>query len=147
MPLQAPPHDAHGKVMPHDHNDILPADILIRRISEQHITGSDGNRRISSMAFQESSDGSGMSVDIAKLIEQASLDPRKIVTTDEYFCSVQFTAQKLRGENLQVGYFPLPDNPYHGAVWGITNRGKRIRLRRLAQWFVEGEGIILHETA
>jgi hypothetical protein len=144
MPLQPPPHDADGNIVPHDHPEIFAADILIRRISAQYITGQDGNRRISSMAFSCSSDGTGMSVDIAKLIEEVGSDPRAYVTNDTYFCSVQFTASSVREGDLQAGYYPLPSNPFHGAVWGITTRSQKNRLRRLAQWFVEGSGISLH---
>jgi hypothetical protein len=144
MPIQPPPLDPQGKVIPHDHQEIHSADILIRRISSHHIK----NGRISSMAFQESTDGTGMSVDIEKLIVEANLAPANFVTNEEFFCSVQFSAGALRGENLLVGYFPLlPENPHHGAIWGITTRGKMNELRRLAQWYVEGEGVTLHEAA
>jgi hypothetical protein len=143
MPIQAPPLDADGKVTPHDHQEIFPEDILIRRISAHHIK----NQRISSMAFQESTDGTGMSVDIEKLIVEAGLDARGFVTSAEFFCSVQFTTEVLRGEGLKVGYYPIPTNPYHGAVWGIASRGQMNRLRRLAQWYVEGNGITLDSAA
>ncbi|MEI9992879.1 MAG: hypothetical protein WDM86_22990 [Rhizomicrobium sp.] len=143
MPIQPPPLDADGKVVPHDHQEIFPADILIRRISEHHIK----NRRISSMAFQESTDGTGMSVDIEKIVVEAGIDPREFVTSAEFFCSVQFTAEVLRGEGLQVGYYPIPTNSYHGAVWRITTRGQMNRLRRLAQWYVKGNGIVLNDAA
>jgi len=147
MPLQPPPLDADGNVVPHDHDGILADDILIRRISEQHILGPEGSRRISTMAFQGSSDGTGMSVDIEKLIREAMLDPATFVTTEEYFCSVQFKTAQIRAEALQVGYYPLVENPYHGAVWGIGSKGQRNRLRRMAQWFVEGIGIALNDAA
>ncbi|HEX4157567.1 MAG TPA: hypothetical protein VHY79_03765 [Rhizomicrobium sp.] len=143
MPLQPPPREADGRVIPHDHQGINPEDILIRRISEQHLTGEAGNRRISSMAFQESTDGSGMSIDIAKLIEESGLDPHNFVTTSEYFCSVQFATHALRGEGFQVGYYPVPGNDFHGAVWGIVTRGQKKRIRSLAQWYVEAGGISL----
>jgi hypothetical protein len=140
MPIQPPQLDANGVVVPHDHPEILAPDILIRRISTEHIK--DG--RISSMAFQGSSDGSGMSVDIAKLIEEVGEDPREVVTAPPFFCSVQFNAGQVRAEGFQVGYYPLPENPHHGAIWGAFTKGQRNRLRAVAQWFVEGEGVQLH---
>lgn len=143
MPLQPPPRNEKGDVIPHDHNEIDGNDVLIRRISEQHIIGG----RVSSMAFQCSSDGTGMSVDIAKLITESGQDAKALVTSETYFCSVQFLTGTLRNEGLQVGYFPLPNNPYHGAVWGIVNRSQRNRLRALAEWFVQGNGIALHDAA
>lgn len=147
MALQPPPRDADSNIVPHDAPDIDDADILVRRISGHHITGEDGRRRISSMAYKSSTDGTGMSVDILKLIEEAGVDPRAYVTSEAFFCSVRFEARDLRADNLQVGYFPLPRSPYHGAVWGIVSRGQMNRLRRLARWFVEGEGIALDDAA
>lgn len=147
MPLQPPSRDPNGNIQPHDHAEIGAEDILIRRISDQHLTGPAGNRRISSMAFQGSSDGTGMSVDIEKSIRDAGLDPVQFVTTPIFFCSVQFKAGDLRAEALQVGYYPLPTNSHHGAVWGAFGQGQRKRLRNIAKWFVEGAGVKLGEAA
>jgi hypothetical protein len=148
MPLQLPPHDDKGNVLPHDHPEIFSNDVLIRGISGQHIyVDKRGNKRIASIAFQCSTDGTGMSVDIKKSIEEAGDDPATFVMAKPFLCSVQFNAGDLRREGHQVGYMPLSHNPHHGAVWGIHTKGQSRRLLRLAVWFVKDNGIILSEAA
>jgi hypothetical protein len=142
MPLQPPARDANGLAVPHDHAEIVADDVLVRRISEQHIR--DG--RISTMAFQPSTDGGGMSVDIAKLIQEAGLTPQDYVTDERWPCSVFFLAGALRGEGLQVGYDPIEGNPHHGEVWGIATKGQKNRLRALARWFVRADNIALNDN-
>jgi hypothetical protein len=34
-----------------------------------------------------------------------------------------------------VGFDPLPENPYHGEVWGAFSKAKQKRLPELCQWF------------
>jgi hypothetical protein len=41
----------------------------------------------------------------------------------------------LRGEGFMVGFDPLPENPYHGEVWGAFSKAKQKRLPELCQWF------------
>ncbi|WP_305095620.1 hypothetical protein [Croceibacterium aestuarii] len=143
MPQQ-PPHDENGNVMPHDHDEIEDEDFVIRRISElQLCRDKDGRRRISSKAYQGSSEaGGGMSVDIRKFIEADDIEPRDWVTSPRWLGSVRFSAGCLRSLELQVGYDPLPNklseerNPYHGGVWGSFSRATKRRMQQNAQWFV-----------
>lgn len=137
--MQPPPRDALGKVVPHDHEEILQEDFVVRRISVHHIIGG----RVSSMAFQESSDGSGMSLDIEKLIEAAGLNSRDFVTNESWPAAVSFSAGQLRALGLQVGYDPLPENAFHGAAWGISSKAMQRRVKGAAQWYVAAEGVSL----
>ena len=110
MPLTQPPRDPSGKVVPHDHAEILPVDGVIRRISHQQVVPDQmrGCQRISSIAFKASTgDSNGMSIDLQREIEEAGLDPRAYVTTPRWIGSVRFVARELRGLGLQVGYHPL----------------------------------------
>jgi len=83
-----------------------------------------------------------MSVDIKKLIDSSGIDAQTYVTTPKYVGSVAFTATVARSAGLLVGYDPVPDNPYHGEVWG-SNRPNRFSssqqkaLLNACQWFVE----------
>lgn len=96
-----------------------------------------GAKRLSSMAFQSSSeDGQGMSVDLENAIIEGGCDPEEHVTSPVWIGSVRFFAGDLRGENLQVGFDPVPDNPFHGQVWGAFPKGKRKRLLAMCEWFV-----------
>jgi len=139
VPLDSPPRDEGGEVLPHDHSGIEEAWLIIRRVSEQQIViDKNGVRRLSSLAFKASKgDGSGMSIDLYDLIVEAGLEPKEYLTTPRWFGSVYFTAGALRNAKSKVGYDPLPDNPYHGEVWGAFDRSHRDGIRSLAKWFVE----------
>jgi hypothetical protein len=77
-----------------------------------------------------------MSVDLETLINAAGLDARRYVATPEWVGAVRWTASQLRESNLQVGYDPLPENPFHGGVWGTFSRGTQNRLRDICETFV-----------
>jgi hypothetical protein len=151
VPLSKPPLDDTGEVLPHDHEGIANGDRVIRRISEEHFVPDakiSGGRRISTMAFQASSDGNrGMSVDLEASILEAGLDARTFVTTPKFLGSVWFLAGFLREETFMVGYDPLADNVHHGEVWGIFSKGRQKKLLNTAQWFVEVEGVSLPSAA
>lgn len=142
-----PPRDVSGRVVPHDHPEILGADGIIRRVSEQFVvTDKNGCRRLSSMAVSPSSsaNGGGLSVDLQRQIEEAGLDAKVFVTTPRWIGSIRFTAQQLRDEGFQVGTDPLPpDNPFHGEVWGNFTQSEKKRLLRSAQWFVALDGVAI----
>lgn len=144
MPLQPPPRDERGDVVPHDHEGILQDDGIIRRIPEQHLVVDDksGRRRISSMAFKPSSgQNGGLSVDLQRQIEEAGLDAKDFVTTPRWLGSVRFLAGQLRAEGLMVGFDPTELNPYHGEVWGSSPKSKQRRLLFLCEWFVPIDGV------
>ena len=144
MPLESPPRDASGNVIPHDHKDVGPSDGVIRRISEtQLVTDKDGQRRISSKAFQASSGpNGGMSIDLERSIIEAGLDPKTYVTTPRWIGSVRFEAGALRAEGFKVGFDPIPENPHHGQVWGSFSRASKQRLQELSVWFVPIENVV-----
>ncbi len=97
---------------------------------------------MSSMAFKASTGpNGGMSVDLEKEIEKAGLDARAYVTTPRWVGSVRFEAGALRCEGFMVGFDPLPENPYHGEVWGAFSKSEQKRLRELCQWFVSIDGV------
>lgn len=139
MPLDPPPLNDDGEVIPHDHAGICDSDGVIRRISPQHLVYDEkiGGKRISSLAFQPSTgDRGGMAIDLQRLIEEAGLDARAFVSSPPWIGAVRFTAQALRGEGLDVGFHPLPENPYHGEVWGGFSKRVKHRLLALAEEFV-----------
>ena len=109
MPLDPPPRDDQGGVIPHDHAGITANDGIIRRISEnQIVTDKTGARRISSVAFKKSTGpNEGMSVDLEALIIEAGIDPRRHVTNPHWTGSLRFTAGDLRAETFQIGDVPL----------------------------------------
>jgi hypothetical protein len=141
--LSPPPRDPNdGEVIPHDHDEIANEDDIIRRISDQQIVNVGGVRRISSLAFQASSDSprAGMSIDIKSSIEAAGLNAATFVTTPKWTGSVVFKAGAARALGFMVGYDPMPDNDHHGEVWGAFTKRTSKSLQRACQWFVPVSG-------
>jgi hypothetical protein len=144
VPLEPPPRDASGSIVPHNHAGVGPSDGVIRRISDnQIVTDKNGQKRISSKAFQGSSEpNGGMSVDLERSILEAGLDPKAYVTTPRWISSVRFEAGTLRSDGFLVGFHPIPENPHHGEVWGDFSKAKKRRLQALCGWFVVIEGVL-----
>ena len=92
-----------------------------------------------------------MSVDVEKLIVADQHNPKEYVTSPKYLGSVSLTVGSVRGANLQVGYSPNPENPYHADIWGTDrpNRFTRSQKRDLmtsCNWYVRIEGVCLPAT-
>ena len=87
-----------------------------------------------------------MSVNLQKLIEENGSDARQHVTSPYWMGSVRFEAGALRQEDFQVGFHPLPENLFHGEVWGQFTTPQRRRLQALATWFVEIPGVMILPT-
>lgn len=141
---------------PYDEPAILGEDLILRRINpEFHLTldKNFNDRRVSTQAFKPSDDGSWMSVDIEKLIVADGKDPKEWVTTGSFTGAVSFQAASARALGLKIGFDPikehptLPDNPYHGAVWGpkphCISHGLRKKLLKSSTWYVEIPGVAI----
>ena len=143
--MQPPPHDAHG-VAPHDHDGIDAEDLVIRRVSAE-MTVFDakiGGKRLSSMLFRKSSGvNGGMSIDLKRQIEEAGVDAKQWVTSPIWIGSITLGVGALRVDGFQVGYDPVPDNPYHGGVWGQFSKPQQRRLLSTCDWFVPIPDVVL----
>jgi hypothetical protein len=139
VPLKPPPRDTDGIVVPHDSEEILASDGVIRRVSITYhvIRDKSGAPRLSSMAFKPSTDRyGGLSVDLLAQIVELGHDPRAYVTNPTFMGSVIFRAEDVRKLGLCVGSDPCPDNKAHGQVWGISTKSVQRGLQGLAEWFV-----------
>ncbi len=129
---RAPPRDAEGRVQPHDHSQINSEDIMVRGIPEQWLILTDnGEHRISSAAFQPSSEahGGGLSLGAKKVLEcrGTSVDEW---AAGRFVAVVCLEVAVLRNANLQVGWDPLDNDPAHCNAWGKFTRGFRKQLAR-----------------
>lgn len=145
--LPTPPQrDQSGNVVPHDHQEILNTDEIIRRVSPYHIVDDPkvvGGKRISSFLFEESSEPpGGMSIDLKRLIEEDGFDATTVVTVEPHIAAVLLLASDFRTSGFRVGYDPLPHNLYHGEVWGNFSKGRQRTLLRTCSWLVPVPGII-----
>jgi hypothetical protein len=122
VPLQ----DSEGYTLPHDDPDILPEHFVIRHTVPNDLY----EGRVSSGAYSESNDPhGGMSVDIEFLLIAAGLDVLHYVPENNG--AVRLNVGELRGTGCQVGSDPRPENPQHGAVWGLK-KGKRKAVAKIA---------------
>jgi hypothetical protein len=145
--LHAPPRNEQGEVTPHNHSGIQNDDGIIRRVSPQFVVfdPKTGGKRISTMAIRPSrGQNGGMSVDLQCEIEQAGLNAREFVISPPWIGAIRFEAGQLRSEEFKVGYDPLPQNPYHGEVWGNFTSARQKKLLAIGTWFVPIESVGLH---
>ncbi len=139
-----PRRDQDGKVVPHDDAAIEPESILIRYIDpENHLVPDEniGGRRVGSNAFHATSKDPdyGMSVDIGQLLVEANRELGSRVKPG--FGAVGLRVGDVRTvAALKVGSDPLPENEFHGQVWGVKNKVSK-RLSRLATWVVSLPGV------
>jgi hypothetical protein len=140
MPPVAPPRDSAGIVVPHNHEDILDSHHVIRHTTPNDlVTDVDtGERRISSGAYSESSDG-GMSVDIEDWMIRDGIVALHYVIEPSHGAT-RINVGALRALGFQVGWDPKISNPHHGAVWGLTNSKRRTKVAKLAKLLRKAEG-------
>lgn len=140
MQLSPPPRDNFNNIEPHDHLEIDNQDFVIRRIPAQWIIEDPkiNGKRITSVAFRPSSgNNGGMSIDLPAQITCAGIDPKAHVTTPHWIGSLILNVGDIRHLDLMVGFDPIvPDNPFHGEVWGTFTKSKEKQLKNLSQWFV-----------
>src|ERR1051325_9885678 len=128
-----PPKDGNGAVTPHDHPEISDDSFVIRRTVPGDLTAPDtqGHRRIQSGAFSQSSDGTGMSVDIESWLIEDGLAPTHYIA-DPTHGAKRISVWQLRVMGFKVGWLPEPNNPHHGAVWGVTSSSHRKHISAIA---------------
>lgn len=111
---------------------------LYRRITEHHLKAAPdvpGGQRITSAAFISSSDGSGVSVNLADTMNDHHIAPEEILRLPPPGLGLAYvTAHQVRTEDLRPQREPLENDPSHGSVMGdLSSSGRRKRLARLAQ--------------
>lgn len=130
----APPKDAEGCVEPHDHDQIYAADIMLRGIPERWIIRTDdGGHRISTGAFQASSDKyKGMSLAAKKVLECEEKDINEWAA-GKFVAVVCFPVVKLRDVEILVGWDPNKDDPAHCNAWGKLRKSLQKEFAKKAK--------------
>lgn len=95
-----------------------------------------GRVRPVSGAFDDPSDGSPMSVDLAEVHIQMGHGPEAALASHEGFALAAITAGLARECGLGVARQPLPENPAHAVVFGKKTPKTRRRLAKEARWVV-----------
>jgi hypothetical protein len=123
MPSE-PPRGQHGKIQPHDHEEILDRHWVIRHIVETDLhSESSGLIRVGSGAYSESSDG-GMSVDIEDWMIADGLSSLYYLGNPDHG-AVRLSVGALRRLGLKVGWDPDGGHRHHGGVWDIRSSHRR----------------------
>lgn len=124
-----------------DDRTIREEERLLRRVPLVHIVRNDnrGSYRVSSAAFTNSSDGSGMSVSIETMLQQHGLGVETVLRGFDGFGVVALTAGFVRVHGQGVVKKPLLDDPSHGEVVGKKTRSTQRAFARQAEWVVRPE--------
>lgn len=129
---EPPQRDQDGKIVPHDHPQILDEDYILRHIVPPHDLHPDtakGIVRVSSGAYSESSTG-GMSVDILRWMTEDGLDECHYIS--DKMGATKIKVGDLRSLGCKVGWDPDGGHEHHGAVWGVKQSLRRKIARQLA---------------
>lgn len=115
-----------------DDETILDDSVLWRRIPpDQVVPGNDGGKRPSTKAFQNPSDGSGMSVNIA-----ADTTVERTLKDYEDYYLVGFSAGFIRTLSQGVIRKPLPEEPAHAEVNGAKSKSIKKQFSKGCVWVV-----------
>lgn len=137
MPAE-PRRDALGKIIPHDHPEILDSFHVVRHTDPHDLCDNgQGGKRLASGAYSESRDG-GMSVDIEEWMTADGL-PQLHYVTDSSQGATRLNVGELRKLGLQVGWDPDGGHSHHGAVWGIGSKDRK-RIAKIATTLKKCEG-------
>lgn len=115
-----------------DDPSIKDDDVVWRRVPWISVTYKNGRPEAQSGAFNDSSDGTPMSVDIASLCTSAR---ESMGICDGGL--VELRVGDLREQGFGVLRHPEAGNRAHAYVTGKKSSGKRRRIARLAKWKIE----------
>lgn len=125
--MQQPQRDEIG-VLPHNHNEILGQDRLVRYLvagANVHLDGN-GSWRVSSGAFSRSNPRSDLrsfaSVDLERMLPTEGQTPIYRLPTPHHGAAV-VKVDIVRQLNLLVGWVPQQDNSAHCGIWGDLQKG------------------------
>jgi len=146
-----PPRDPSGETTPHDHQDIVQSDHLIRGITKRHLVDSEvpGFKRVSSLAANPSSGGvnEGLSCELERLLNTDHiLAADRITHNPKWVGLVRLPVKGVRGLNCLVGYDPIttPSNPYHCLIFSNLPFPDHLKvsLVSLFQWVVKPNDVL-----
>lgn len=117
--------------MPEDDPTIGDDEYVWRRVPRDSVKYESGPPRASSGAFNDSSDGTPMSVDLALL---APSPEWSLGNCDGGL--VRIKVGDLRAGGFGVTRHPLEDNPAHCYVTGRKSTGKRQKIAKMSEWVI-----------
>ena len=112
---------------------------LLRRVHPQWIVRDNNLNclRPSSQAFNNSPDGSPMSVIREDVLENEHRSPVSTLAGYPGYALAALTAGTVRQNGQGVAADPLPEEPAHALVFGNKTESVRRRLAKASRWVVE----------
>lgn len=98
-----------------------------------------GRWRPSSAAFNDSSDGTPMSVTLGGDATHAGVTPESYLTNFSGFCLVTLSAGFVREIGQAVSRFPTKQDPHHAFVAGNKSGSVKNKMAKSATWVVFSE--------
>ncbi len=151
------PIDANGEALPHDHPDLAPDVVLIRRVSEQQLCHDEniGGRRISSAFYRLSTvTNEHLSMDSTACIDAKGIDRVAYVTTPRWIGAVQLPVAAFRdletpakppqpAIKFLIGMAKVPGNECHVGLWGKISNGQSKTLLGDSAWLNPIPGVAI----
>lgn len=110
---------------------------LWRRVHPaQVIRDHEGKWRVSSAAFDDPSNGTGMSVYLAEIIIATDRTPASLLQNYQQHGLVSITAGTVRDIGLVIRRSPLPDEPAHAEVCGRKTHSRKKAMAINAIWVI-----------
>lgn len=116
--------------------------VLWRRIPPAWVVPDEnhGGRRVTSAAFDDSRDGSPLSVLLAYVVFETDRGPENVLCGFAGYGLASITAGDARRCDQGVMATPLPDEPAHASVFGRKTKAIRKRLADGARWVIAPPG-------
>lgn len=123
---------------PDDDPTVSDDERLLRRVPPQLIVWNENirARQVSTGAFSNSSDGSGMSVSLAGVLKAACLPEENVIRGYDGFGLVAIKAGLARAQSQGVTRVPTETDPSHAEVVGKKTRAVKQAFKREATWIV-----------
>ncbi len=118
-----------------DDDSVRNEDPLWRRVVPvQMVTDANGASRPSSAAFENSSDGSGMSVTLGREARADGVTPQVVLKRFPRCRIASLTAGQCRDHKQKIARDPTKEDPHHALVNGTKTKSTRKAFATLACW-------------
>jgi hypothetical protein len=125
-----------------DDVSISDDDTLWRRVFPSWIVSDEntGGLRVSSAAFDDSEDGSPLSVLIAAVVAETRRTAREILAGYDGYALAAITARTARSVGQGIARTPEPNEPAHASVFGPKTKKNKRGMSKAAIWVIAPNG-------
>ena len=95
-----------------------------------------GKVRVSSAAFDDSADGSPLSVLIERLVKESGRTVDDVMDSYDGYFLASINSGDARQLGLGIEHTPTTEEPAHGSVHGKKTKSVKSKLAKRAQWVV-----------